>query len=94
MSNTAHAAVVPAVPAAPQVARDAPSFRGRESLVRAGAALWRVVAPGGRVIGHLRILDHPLGMRFRAERLHVATGRFLEVGEFWSADEAVASLRV
>ncbi|WP_345750414.1 hypothetical protein [Microbacterium rhizophilus] len=87
MHDTAHPAVVPEIPVA------APPIRGRETLVRAGGALWRVVARDGRVIGHLRVLENPLGMRFRAERLHLATGRFLEVGEFWSADEAVASLR-
>jgi hypothetical protein len=87
MHNTGQAAVVPEIPIA------APPIRGRETLVRAGAALWRVTTPEGRVIGHLRRLEHPLGMRFRAERLHLATNRFIEVGEFWSADEAVASLR-
>lgn len=87
MHNTGSAAVVPEVPVA------APQTQGRETLIRAGAALWRVTAPGGRVIGHLRQCDHPLGVRFRAERLHLATGRFLEVGEFWSVDEAIASLR-
>ncbi|GAA3647159.1 hypothetical protein [Microbacterium marinilacus] len=90
MDNTAFA---PDVPVA------APALRGRERLARAGAALWRVVAPDDRVIGHLRQVDHPLGVRFRAERLQLpprpggAAGRFVEVGEFWGADEAVASLR-
>jgi hypothetical protein len=87
MHNTGHAVLVPDVPF------DAPAIRGRETLTRAGAALWRVVTPDDRIIGHLRRLEHPLGMRFRSERLHLATGRFIEVGEFWSADEAVASLR-
>lgn len=87
MHNTSTPVLVPGVPIA------APAIGGRETLVRAGAALWRVTAPGGRVIGHLRQVEHPLGARFRAERLHSATGRFLLVGEFWSADEAVASLR-
>lgn len=87
MHNTGQAAVVPEVPF------PAPAFRGRETLTRAGAALWRVVTPDGRVIGHLRRLEHPLGMRFRAERLRLSSGRFIEVGEFWTADEAIASLR-
>ncbi|GGH39118.1 hypothetical protein [Microbacterium album] len=87
MHNTATAARVPAVPVA------APAIRGRETLLRAGAALWRVVAPDARVLGHLRRVEHPLGERFRAERLHVASGRFIAVGEFWTADEAVAALR-
>lgn len=70
-----------------------PRIRGRERLDRAGASLWRVVTRDERVIGHLRRLEHPLGERFRAERLHLPSGHFREVGEFWSADEAVASLR-
>ncbi|MEL5990242.1 hypothetical protein ACOKGD_06850 [Microbacterium phosphatis] len=85
MNNTAIALSVPVA---------TPRIRGRERLDRAGAALWRVVARDERVIGHLRRVEHPLGERFRAERLHLATGRFREVGEFWSPDEAVASLRV
>jgi hypothetical protein len=88
MHDTALAAAAPVIPV------PAPAVRGRETLVRAGAALWRVVGRGGTVIGHLRVVEHPLGTRYRAERLQAATARFLVVGEFWSADEAVASLRV
>ncbi|MER7796059.1 hypothetical protein [Microbacterium sp. NPDC096154] len=87
MHNTAHITSVPEIPVA------APRIRGRETLIRAGAALWRVQDRDGRLLGHLRHLEHPLGVRFRAERLHLPTGRFLQVGEFWCADEAVASLR-
>ncbi|MBO3664036.1 hypothetical protein [Microbacterium stercoris] len=85
MINTAAALSVPVA---------TPHIRGRERLDRAGAALWRVVARDERIIGHLRQVDHPLGVRFRAERLHLPSGSFREVGEFWSPDEAVASLRV
>jgi hypothetical protein len=35
----------------------------------------------------------PLGIRYRAERLHLATGQFRLVGDFWRADDAVAALR-
>ncbi|MFS0893634.1 hypothetical protein [Microbacterium sp. 179-I 3D3 NHS] len=64
-----------------------------EHLVRAADHLWRVKDRTERVLGHLRIVADPLGLRFRAERLHLATGTFRLVGEFWRADDAVAALR-
>lgn len=91
MHDTAPTPVVPAAPIG--VATGVPAIRGRETLVRASASLWRVVSPSGAVIGHLRHVDHPLGPRWRAERLHIPTGSFRLVGGFWSADAAVASLR-
>ena len=57
-------------------------------LERAGAELWRAIDRSGRVIGHLRTITEPEGVRFRAQRFKAATGRFLELGDFWSADEA------
>lgn len=65
----------------------------RETLVRAGVALWRVHASPSRVIGHLRALPTDRGVRYRAERLHLATGVFRLVGDFWSPDDAIAALR-
>lgn len=65
----------------------------REHLVRAGARLWRVLDDTDRVLGHLRIEPSPLGLRYRAERLQLATGAFRLIGEFWSADDAVQTLR-
>jgi len=65
----------------------------KEHLVRASAHLWRVQDANGRVLGHLRLRPDPLGMRYRAERLHLATASFRLVGDFWRADDAVAALR-
>jgi hypothetical protein len=65
----------------------------REHLVRASARLWRVQSVDGRVLGHLRLVTDPLGVRYRAERLHLPTASFRLVGDFWRADDAVASLR-
>ncbi|WP_223625014.1 hypothetical protein [Microbacterium sp. EST19A] len=65
----------------------------REHLVRAADHLWRVQDRRERVLGHLRIVADPLGLRYRAERLHLATGTFRLVGEFWRPDDAVAALR-
>lgn len=65
----------------------------REHLVRAADHLWRVQDRREHVLGHLRIVADPLGLRYRAERLNLATGAFLVVGEFWRVDDAVAVLR-
>lgn len=65
----------------------------REHLVRASEQLWRVQDTTGRILGHLRIVADPLGLRYRAERLHLATGAFRLVGEFWRPDDAVQALR-
>lgn len=65
----------------------------REHLVRASAHLWRVQNDAGRVLGHLRVITDPLGLRYRAERLHLPTAAFRLVGDFWRPDDAVASLR-
>lgn len=61
-------------------------------LVGAGPRLWRVVA-GALVIGHLRAVPHPGGLRYRAERFHSGARTFRALGEFWSADDAVDCLR-
>ncbi|NYD55594.1 hypothetical protein [Microbacterium pseudoresistens] len=67
--------------------------RATEHLQPAGEALWRVVDARNVIRGHLRIVPDPLGVRYRAERLHLATGAFRTFGEFWSPDDAVAALR-
>lgn len=69
------------------------SPRLRVQLVPAGPALWRVLAPSGRVIGHLQAFAEDGGIRFRARRFHVATHAFRDLGDFWSADDAVECLR-
>lgn len=70
-----------------------PLSSSREKLVRAADHLWRVQDDAGRILGHLRIVADPLGLRYRAERLHLATGTFRVVGEFWRPDDAVFVLR-
>lgn len=58
-------------------------------LVPAGPALWRIVDPGGRVIGHVQALGQGQELRYRAKRFHPATRAFRDLGEFWSAEDAV-----
>lgn len=78
----------------PSVPWCTPTLRSHaEHLDRAGDHLWRVVDTRGSIRGHLRVIADPLGIRYRAERLHLASGTFRLVGEFWDADDAVAALR-
>ena len=78
----------------PQVVYATPPLTSqRERLVRASDRLWRVQDLTARVLGHLRIISTPLGIRYRAERLNLATGTFRIVGKFWSPDDAVQCLR-
>ena len=87
MTDTA-IAPLPAVPfAAPALSSP------REHLVRAGDHLWRVQDRAERILGHLRVVADPLGLRYRAERLSLASHAFRVVGEFWAPDDAVAALR-
>lgn len=78
----------------PSVLWETPALRSRrEHLERAGDLLWRVIDDRGSIRGHLRVVADPLGIRYRAERLHLASGAFRLIGEFWDADDAVAALR-
>lgn len=65
----------------------------RVRLVPAAPSLWRVLDARGIVVGHLQQVSHPGGLRFRARRFHPPSHAFRDVGEFWSADEAVDCLR-
>ncbi len=64
----------------------------RMRLVPAAPSLWRVVEPGGRVIGHLQEVVQAGGIRFRARRYNPAAHVFRDLGDFWSADDAVECL--
>lgn len=53
---------------------------------------WRVTDAAGRVIGHVDRTGDPHTPRYRARRFRVSTGGFLELGEFWHLEDAVAVL--
>lgn len=61
-------------------------------LIAAGPRLWRVLDPHGRVIGHVEVVAHDGDVRYRARRFHVPSRAFRDLGEFWSADDAVECL--
>lgn len=78
----------------PEVSYAKPQLSSTQAdLVRASDNLWRVQDAAGRIVGHMRIVTDPLGLRYRAERLHLVSGVFRVVGEFWRPDDAVQSLR-
>ncbi len=81
------------LPFSNSIAREAPTAPRGHRLVPAGEDLFRVVDPTGRIIGHLRVLGADSGHRYRAQRYHSPSGRFRCVGDFWSAYDAVESLR-
>ncbi|MDR7189808.1 hypothetical protein J2Y46_002634 [Microbacterium sp. BE35] len=61
-------------------------------LIAASPSLWRVVEPDGRVIGHLQEIAQAGAIRFRARRYSPAAHAFRDLGDFWSADDAVECL--
>ena len=73
---------------------DAPTLsRAAVVLATAGPALWRVVDPSGRVLGHLQAVADATGVRYRARRFHAPTRAFRDLGDFCTADDAVDCLR-
>ena len=58
-------------------------------LVPAAPALWRVVDRDSRVIGHLQAIRRGRDTRYVARRFHSPSRAFRELGEFWSAGDAI-----
>lgn len=59
----------------------------------AAPALWRVIDRRGVVIGHLQAVRQSDGIRYRARRFQTSARAFLDLGEFWSAGDALDCLR-
>ncbi|WP_246159769.1 hypothetical protein [Microbacterium rhizomatis] len=78
----------PPVSAAPALSPLTPA-----RLVSVTESLWRVIDPRGIVIGHVQALSLGDSVRFRARRYHAASKGFRDLGDFWSADDAVDCLR-
>lgn len=76
------------------LARPRVSARARVRLEPAAPGLWRVRDSAGIVIGHLQAVTELGGTRFRARRFHTGTHSFRDLGDFWSADDAVECLRL
>lgn len=69
------------------------SARAQVRLDPAAPGLWRVRDRAGVVIGHLQAVSELGGTRFRARRFHASTHAFRDLGDFWSADDAIECLR-
>lgn len=63
-------------------------------LVRAAPRLWRVAGSDGLVIGHLGVRGDGAVRRFHALRYRPRSHGFVEIGAFWTAQEAVDCLRL
>lgn len=62
-------------------------------LASAAPSLWRVIDTRGRVIGHLQAIAGDAGIRYRARMFHTTSRAFRDLGEFWSAADAIDCLR-
>lgn len=62
-------------------------------LAPAAPGMWRVLRSDGLIVGHLQACDDARGTRYRARRYRLDRQVFVDVGEFWSADDAVDALR-
>lgn len=82
-------AALDAIPATtPQLTR----ARGLR-LTPAGRRQWRVTDRAGLVVGHLMRSESDSDRPFRARRFRPSSRAFVELGSFWSADDAVDALR-
>ncbi len=66
----------------------------RVRLLPVGDRLWRVIDSAGRALGHLQSRGDGRLRRFAARRFHAPSGGFRDIGEFWTAREAVECLRL
>jgi hypothetical protein len=55
--------------------------------------LWRATRADGAVLGYVELVVTDEGDRFLSKRLRPRAQGFLPIGEFWTADEAIESLR-
>lgn len=69
------------------------STRGGLHLVQVHDDLARVTRAGGEVVGYVERFDDPQGDRYRAKRFLPRQRRFVEIGEFWSRDDATDCFR-
>jgi hypothetical protein len=72
------------------------AFTGSQAVTRQSSSCnctrWspgRVTRPSGDVLGYVEQFRVRAGLRFRAKRFIARQRRFVEMGEFWSMDDAV-----
>lgn len=69
------------------------SKRNGIALIQLHDELWRVTRTEGDVLGYVESFLEPRGRRYRSKRLIPLQKRFMNIGEFWSFDDAVDCLR-
>jgi len=62
-------------------------------LAPIGDGRWRVLGPNGLITGHIDARAALSGVRYRARRYHAPSRAFVDLGEFWSIDDAIDCLR-
>jgi hypothetical protein len=70
----------------------APLTRG-VATIQLNDDLWRITRASGEVLGYVERFSTAAGHRFVAKRMLQRQRRFLPVGEFWSADDAMECFR-
>jgi len=65
------------------------ALREGRTLTRAGRGLYRILDDRNRIAGHVQVVRHELGVRYRAKRYSPRRAGFIELGEFWSLDDAI-----
>lgn len=66
--------------------------RANDTL-RINDTTWRVLSRSGRPIGNVVAIEEAAGTRFHARRYHVPTGTHMQLGAFWTFEEARSCLR-
>ncbi|AZZ48887.1 hypothetical protein C5C31_03575 [Rathayibacter rathayi] len=70
------------------------AIRTPPTLTQVNSRLWRVSSGSGAVVGHIELMDDPLGERYRARLLRAGMPAGAELGEFWNVDDAIEVFRV
>ncbi|WP_084816210.1 hypothetical protein [Frondihabitans sp. Leaf304] len=81
------------IPGALATAPSVREQRGGLTLVQLHDGLIRVTRPSGEVLGYVESYQHAEGERFRAKRFLPRQRRFIEIGEFWSRNDATDCFR-
>ncbi|MFS0732863.1 hypothetical protein ABC304_12775 [Microbacterium sp. 1P10UB] len=64
------------------------------TAVRAAPGLWRIIGRDGRVVGHIRATGQGATLRYGALRYQPLSRAFRDLGDFWSCEQALDTLRL
>ncbi len=56
-------------------------------------SLWRVIRPGGELLGYIDRIPTPDGDRFAVRRMLTTRRRLIAIGEFWRFEDALECFR-